>query len=291
MSNVLLFNPNSVEHDRYVCQRIANMITKLSFTHEQFACEKIQPMHVEALDFERLDGIIVHFSPIKNRISIAENGIEARCGTNSRYYDSKKAIHFTYGIEGLLANVEIMLRLSLINLYSPSNSQHDIPTKGLSDEDYNQINTWMTEWMDYITSGAYRYDTKKLSRVYQFVKDELARCDLYTLYLIPDADFYFNEISEEKLLLSEGDDYTDEIYGVGTLTNLKVTTVDSRDMSTPLGEDYTIGTNDIRRYVGPNGDNAYCLIRYFYQRYLDKCKSEGYKPTEFALLADFIDKT
>ena len=190
-----------------------------------------------------------------------------------------------------MANIEIMLRLSLINLYSPMNSQGDIPKDGLSKDDYDQIRTWSIEWIDYITSRAYRTDAKKLGRVYQFVKGELERCDLYMLHLIPGTDFFLDEISEEKLTLPTNYGYTNEVYGAGTLTNLETTTVDTRDMSTPLGKDFVATPENIRRCVGLNGDNAYCLIRYFYPRYLHGCKSASRKPIEVPLLRDFINKT
>ena len=78
MSNVLLFNPCSAEHDDYVRQRIANMIARLSFTHGQLACDDIPTVHAETLGSKRLGEIIAHLSPIKNRISIAKSALRSK---------------------------------------------------------------------------------------------------------------------------------------------------------------------------------------------------------------------
>ena len=98
MSNALLFDPNSSEHDVYVCQKTADMIANHFFTYEQFHCDRIRTIDARSFDKKRLETLCIHTSPIKNRISIANSGIRAQIGVNSVDIEYHKAIHFNYGM-------------------------------------------------------------------------------------------------------------------------------------------------------------------------------------------------
>lgn len=290
MSNALLFDPNSFEHDRYVCKKIADMITKQCFTFEQFNCSLIKTIDARSYDDERLKTLCIHASPIRNRIGIGEDGIEAQIGENSVDIERHKAIHFNYGIEGFLAYTDVELKLNYVMLYSPANRDL-IRSNPVPKGSNGKIGEYFIAWRDFFISGEYKRDKNKLERVFHYQKADMTRKDLYSLYLIPNVDFGFNELDEKKKDYDKDDEYCKEIFGDGYETRLDDPRVDARDMSTPLGKDCVIVPGNFTRIVSPNGDNSHELLCYFYDKYQALCKKEDRLPMAFSLLDEFVAKT
>ena len=290
MSNALLFDPNSSEHDVYVCQKTADMIANHFFTYEQFHCDRIRTIDARSFDEKRLETLCIHTSPIKNRISIADSGIQAQIGVNSVDIEYHKAIHFNYGIEGFLAYTDVELKLNYVMLYSPANRDL-VRNNPMPSGSNREIGKLFLTWRDFLISGEYKNDKDKLARVYHYQKENMIRKDVYSLYLIPDIDFSFDELDEKKKDYDGKDEYCREIFGEGFETRLNNPRVDARDMSTPLGADFVVSPDNLVRITSPDGDNSHELLCYFYDRYQELCKKESRRAMKFSLLDDFVLKT
>ena len=284
-----VFNPDSEERDDFLKEYIAKFAESVKpQPNEIISNFLIEDVNIEALSLDELSRLYLHYT-LKNRgTSIETTGLQARIGRNSRGIDEKIALYFSSGYDAALDNWEVWLRWRLCQLYGPFGAQAAKPSYKPTREEVATITQWGLTWMDRIAKGFDKLDELKLQRTFEYEYAELSNCDYLALDLEPGTDFDPDQEDPKK----EGIDlwpYKQSIYYVPICTNPNTMKAERWNMSTPLGEDFTLPALRIQRLtLGNDTNDAYSILKFFYHKYLQACEQQKIKSKAYFMLPRFF---
>ena len=284
-----VFNPDSDERDAFLKEYIAKYEDSIKAKPEESISNfMIDDMNVETLDLNALSKLYLHYT-LKNRgLSIEMTGLQARIGRNSKGIDEKIALYFSYGYDAALDNWEVWLRWRLCQLYGPFGAQAVKPSYKPTREEVATITGWGLDWMDRVAKGFDTLDEPKLQRTFEYEYAELINCDYLALDLEPGVDFDPDQEDPKKSYIDLWP-YKQSIYHVPVCTNPSTTKAERWNMSTPLGEDFTLPALRIQRLtLGNDTNDAYSILKFFYHKYLQTCKQQKIEPKAYFMLPRFF---
>ena len=284
-----VFDPDSKERDDFIKSYIADYAEKVKANPKECISNfLIDDINIEALTFDELDKLHLHYT-LKNRgLSIELTGLEARLGRNSKGIDEKPALYFSVGYDAALDNWEVWLRWRLCQLYGPFGSQAIKPGYKATKDEVATITEWGLKWMTRIGKGFDKLDEQKLQRTFEYEHAELTQCDYLALDLEPGKDYDPNQEDPKK----EGLDvwpYAQSVYNVPICTDSSTMKAERWNMSTPLGADFTLEAIRIQRLVLADGTNdAYSILKFCHDKYLQRCKQQNIEPKAYFMLPRFF---
>ncbi|GEM_PF-1685231 len=286
-----VYNPHSEARLVFVDEQIARFAEEIKpSVDNQINGTAIQDLIIDMLDTIALNYVHLHYTAKRNGSSIEKNGLEARLGINSTGVDEQIAIYFSIGYEAALSNWEVWTRWRLCQLFSPTAAQAKKPAyRPVDSEERNKIAKWGIDWMTYVSKGFNKIDDAKLERAFRYNHAELLNSDYLALSLCPVVDYDPCQLDPKKEnIMLWG--YTREIYATGIHTNGDDPHAEKWNMSTPLGQEVTIAPARIKRLVLSNGANdAYSVLRWFWDKYHEECRQHNKAPKEFFALSRFFN--